>query len=374
MNTLVVNCYAGPGAGKTTCAWDVAAELKKRGINCEYVPEYAKELVWEGDLEKLNNQEQLFKEQARRLERLRDKVEVIVTDSPILMSHVYGKNNSPEFTARINSEYDRYYNFNLFIKRGKEFHQEGRVQNLDESKELDYKIRRMLKENNIYFGTYSHANLKYIADNIERNLEKVRKLPEKTVGGTIAEAQTDEKFYGMDKVGNYFITDSVTLNGSTFVVGYNANAPNSYATWEKKGDEYINGNYFTDEIHAKANMLSRAMYGETEIANETFMSVFKNVDHEEAMAKNIAERVAAGHPDITPEEIIASNDYLDRMDTLNIHSEAFDPDAFINAMENAIDYGDSISDEQYALYQQLTEERANAEIAETAVEDFDMEM
>ena len=42
MNTMVVNCYAGPGAGKTTCAWEVASQLKKKGINTEYVSEYAK--------------------------------------------------------------------------------------------------------------------------------------------------------------------------------------------------------------------------------------------------------------------------------------------------------------------------------------------
>lgn len=29
-NTLIVNCFAGPGAGKTTCAWEIAAELKKK--------------------------------------------------------------------------------------------------------------------------------------------------------------------------------------------------------------------------------------------------------------------------------------------------------------------------------------------------------
>jgi len=43
--TLVVNFFAVAGAGKTTCAWEVAAELKKINIVTEYVPEYAKELV-----------------------------------------------------------------------------------------------------------------------------------------------------------------------------------------------------------------------------------------------------------------------------------------------------------------------------------------
>ena len=62
MNTMVVNCYAGPGAGKTTCAWEVASQLKKKGINTEYVSEYAKELVWEGKYDVLENQEHLFDE------------------------------------------------------------------------------------------------------------------------------------------------------------------------------------------------------------------------------------------------------------------------------------------------------------------------
>ena len=43
--TIVVNLFAGAGAGKTTCAWEIASELKKRGIETEYVSEYAKELV-----------------------------------------------------------------------------------------------------------------------------------------------------------------------------------------------------------------------------------------------------------------------------------------------------------------------------------------
>ena len=91
--TLIVNFFAGPGAGKTTCAWEVAAELKKRNIVTEYVPEYAKELVWDERLDLLdgsfNNQMLLFQEQKRRLDRLVGKVDVVVTDSPLLLSVSY---------------------------------------------------------------------------------------------------------------------------------------------------------------------------------------------------------------------------------------------------------------------------------------------
>ena len=54
----------------------------------------------------------------------------------------------------------------FFIKRGDTFQQAGRIQNLEESKALDRKIMNMLKEKNIYFGVYSHENVKYISDNI----------------------------------------------------------------------------------------------------------------------------------------------------------------------------------------------------------------
>ena len=49
--TIIVNLFAGAGAGKTTCAWEIASELKKRGIETEYVSEYAKELVWDNNME-----------------------------------------------------------------------------------------------------------------------------------------------------------------------------------------------------------------------------------------------------------------------------------------------------------------------------------
>lgn len=45
--TVVINLIAGPGAGKTICAWEIAEKLKKQGYIAEYVSEIAKEYVWE---------------------------------------------------------------------------------------------------------------------------------------------------------------------------------------------------------------------------------------------------------------------------------------------------------------------------------------
>ncbi len=173
-NTLVVNLFAGPGAGKTTCAWEIASELKKRGIVTEYVPEYAKELVWDENYAALADQEHIFAEQSHRINRLIGKVDVVVTDSPILFNEIYGKNNSMDFKKRIWDEHNSHTNFNLFISRGKTFEKEGRLQNLDESIRLDKKIKRLLDDNSIYYGQYYHKTVPVIIENIVKTLQRIQ--------------------------------------------------------------------------------------------------------------------------------------------------------------------------------------------------------
>ena len=167
--TIIVNLFAGAGAGKTTCAWEIASELKKRGIETEYVSEYAKELVWDNNMEMLDgsleHQQILYHEQKRRIDRLIGKVDVVVTDSPTLLSIMYLKEPNKDFEVKAIEEYKQNQNFNLFINRGKEYQQAGRIHSLQESKAVDNKIKQFLKSNNIYFGTYSHGNLDKIVDN-----------------------------------------------------------------------------------------------------------------------------------------------------------------------------------------------------------------
>ena len=61
----VINLYAGPCAGKTTHAHDLTAYLKKRGYNVEFIPEYAKTLVYQERKELAENQIHIFNEQLK---------------------------------------------------------------------------------------------------------------------------------------------------------------------------------------------------------------------------------------------------------------------------------------------------------------------
>ena len=175
--TLVVNFFAGPGAGKTTCAWEVAAELKKKNIVTEYVPEYAKELVWDNRRDLLDgsykNQLHVLHEQAHRIDRLLGKVDVVVTDSPVLLQPAYCKENQSEFEQQALNIFSSRNNFNLFINRGSHYEQAGRLHTLEESRTVDGEVKDILSRNNIYYGTYSHSTIDVVVENIQKTLNKL---------------------------------------------------------------------------------------------------------------------------------------------------------------------------------------------------------
>jgi adenylate kinase family enzyme len=178
MESLVVNFFAGPGAGKTTCAWELAAALKKLGLVVEYASEYTKELVWEERDDLLNgsreNQNMVFAEQKRRLDRLVGKVDVIVTDSPLLLQVCYVKEDADRFETDALTAHNSYHNFNLFISRGAEYEQQGRVQNRSEAETIDESVKDMLKRNGIICGEYSynHTALETVTADILNTLKK----------------------------------------------------------------------------------------------------------------------------------------------------------------------------------------------------------
>lgn len=172
---LVVNFFAGPGAGKTTAAWELAAYLSKEGYKVEYVSEYAKELVWEKKHELLKDQCHVTETQFNRLNRLRGSgVEIIVTDSPILLGKVYGEGRiDKEFADKITKYYESFDNFNLVVKRGETYQTAGRLESAEQAKELDRKIIGLLRDNKIFYGNYFHDEIQKSVDRINTTFERL---------------------------------------------------------------------------------------------------------------------------------------------------------------------------------------------------------
>lgn len=215
--TVVVNMFGGPGAGKTTAAWEIASELKKRGYITEYVPEYAKELVWEGKTDLLDgtpeHQEELLKEQRHRIERLNGKVDFIVTDAPLMQNPLYLKTSSLEisefYTHKVYNYYSRYENFNVFIQRSEKFEQAGRIHSLDQSREIDKQIHSLLDKFQIYYGTYKHETVSLIARNCITTYKRVQFVPLYTRSYELAQIYGEIKEWNESFIKNCQCCDAI---------------------------------------------------------------------------------------------------------------------------------------------------------------------
>ena len=188
-NTLLVNLYAGPGAGKSTGAAYIFAKLKMAGIDCEYVSEYAKDRVWQEDQFPLKHcQLYVTGKQCLKITRLIGKVDVIVTDSPIMLGAMY-TTEQPHRDVCI-YEGKKYRNtLNLFIDRRKTYNPNGRNQTFDEAREIDRRIIDMLDSNGI---TYSHI------DGTEEGYDAVVKAIIDTLGYS-----ENEPFVSMDRLDSF---------------------------------------------------------------------------------------------------------------------------------------------------------------------------
>lgn len=175
---IVINGYGGPGAGKSTACLEITAALKKEGYNAEYVQEYAKGLVYEKDMEMLDgspeHQYEILKEQTRRMDRLYDQVDFIVSDSPVMLNIIYNKQLTPEYESLVNELQGEYINYSFFMERdASNFEEEGRIHNLTESIEKDNEIKDMLQKNEIKYKTYNHENVNEIVNDAIDFYEKI---------------------------------------------------------------------------------------------------------------------------------------------------------------------------------------------------------
>lgn len=142
IETLVINLYGGPGTGKSTTAAALFALLKQRGINSELATEYAKDVVWEGRDYLLSDQIYIFAKQNRKLSRLYGKVDMIVTDSPLLFSFYYSGNE--HILALVQQEMLRSRQMHVMLRRTKPYLGAGRYQTEDEARKIDAELKGML--------------------------------------------------------------------------------------------------------------------------------------------------------------------------------------------------------------------------------------
>lgn len=172
MDTIVINLFGEPSAGKSTCAMDITAKLKRKGINAEYVSEFAKDKLYENNGEVFKHQEYLFGKQSFKMGRVRDKVQVIVVDSPLLLSIIYNNNDTlgDEFSQTVLNVFNSYDNRNFLLIRNHAYENEGRFQNEMESLEVRKDIVSKLNDFGIRYS--SVVSSEETCDEIVNNIVK----------------------------------------------------------------------------------------------------------------------------------------------------------------------------------------------------------
>lgn len=154
----IVNLYGGPGAGKSTVAAQLYAEMKIRGFASEMVREFIKGWVWEGRKTQPGDQLFFYANQCREERILMlAGVDCVITDSPLGLCNFFGQKYDPvekEFNSTLPLLKDHlqmcqnmgYRVVNVFLIRKSEYDPQGRYEDEKTAKQYDREIREHLKE------------------------------------------------------------------------------------------------------------------------------------------------------------------------------------------------------------------------------------
>lgn len=154
----VINLFGGPGAGKSTTAAGLFFIMKSDNEfvdSVELVTEFAKDLTYAERYKELegNNQLYITSKQHNKLHRLRDQVDYVITDSPIIQSLMYTpKDYFSSFGPFLRELFDSFDNINIFIKRVKQYKTYGRSQTEEESDTIGSRILSFLSNNRIDYS------------------------------------------------------------------------------------------------------------------------------------------------------------------------------------------------------------------------------
>lgn len=154
--TVVINLLGGSGLGKSTTAALIFGELKLRGKETELVREFVKEWAWQGKPVGRFGQGTLYGHQIERESSLYNKVDYVVTDSPLLLCPIYqlhyGGHDAikHQVFADLNTAKEmNVTHLNFLLTRKKAFNPKGRYETEDQAKVIDKKVEAFLVSHGI---------------------------------------------------------------------------------------------------------------------------------------------------------------------------------------------------------------------------------
>lgn len=170
--TKIINIFGVPGVGKSTTAARLYSQMKASGYSVELVREHAKDWAWESREIGPFNQIAVLGEQIKREARLYGKVDYIITDSPLLLAHLYMQHNHQSNCLKnIINDVRRYTSsrhditeLNFYIEPGEKYDPNGRFENQEDLAELNGKLKEMLLSEG-YRVIFEEPSIQKINDN-----------------------------------------------------------------------------------------------------------------------------------------------------------------------------------------------------------------
>lgn len=165
MRGTVINLFGGPNVGKSTYAAHLYSQMKIRGMSVALVNEVAQEMIFEGRMDVLEGDQLLvFAEQNRKVLRVINRFDYVISDSPIILSNIYFNEKTSIYDKKafhqfVLSTFNQYRNVNIFLERAIEWNHNmaERRHNAEEARELDTQIRNYLAINRVPFRTVENS-------------------------------------------------------------------------------------------------------------------------------------------------------------------------------------------------------------------------
>lgn len=180
VETFMVSFIGASGAGKSSAALGTAFKLKMLGQSVEYVPEFAKGLVYNGVLGKyIPNQSYIVAEQYKQLYDLLGQVDYIVTDAGLEITALHSSKEDEVVEKLAWYLRNKINQVTIFIERDEEkvpFETRGRVETEEQSRQFSLQLEEYLKKNNVkYIKVKGSEPAIEVALNAIKEHEKSRK-------------------------------------------------------------------------------------------------------------------------------------------------------------------------------------------------------
>lgn len=168
-----------PSSGKTSLSAKLFAQLKAMDLNAEYTSEYVKGWAWEGKKVGPFDQFYIFGKETHNQSRLFDKVDFIISDSPVMLTafyHYFYNGNEA-----LNEVCHNFYNLaeeagvevvNFFLPRKKKYVAKGRYQTQEEADALAFQLKEWLNKEGYEYTTLECSD----KERINVVLEKLKEM------------------------------------------------------------------------------------------------------------------------------------------------------------------------------------------------------